>query len=425
MRLIGRRGGAENLSPEDQGLEPCGPFSCNAAKYKFVSWGCYVIYLACSQGLLFRPALPCFPPTASRTMKRTRILGNQDEEQDNSGDDRPPLKKPQAKSIREALARPIPTLDMTKQSSASVTTNPNYVQLNGPSDLKDWDDFTYKVLSPAFSDLLEQEDEFDECKVNSQEKQVTNEDSFQHLASKCCASTLYKPLKTGATKLAQILGYEENHIQSIFFHQFGGSIKSDHGTLLKPDWFIDLTKINPERHIVVGETKCTTQWRIDDWPAEQAQDDDWMWPWRQIATYCQSIESRYGFILVPEGLIATLMYEDQDDSGLPLRIKYKLVPWGANGENKMTVNLSLFFLAMMAMHDGHRPIVTEDKVLPLNIWWKNEDEEGMTYEHHLSGRVVDTLPKGAQARTRPTAPLKDLVPARPLRERRSERNQRK
>lgn len=358
-------------------------------------------------------------------MKRTRIFGDQEEEQDSSGDDRPPLKKPQAKSIREALAGPIPTLDMTKQSSASVTTNPNYVKLNGPSDLKDWDDFTFSVLSPAFSDLLEQEDEFDEDKVNSQEKQVTDEASFQHLANKCCASKLYEPLKMGATKLSQILGYEENHIQSIFSHEFGGSTESDLGTPLKPDWFIDLTKINPKRHIVVGETKCTTQWRIADRPAPQAQDDNWMWPWRQIATYCQSIESRYGFILVPEGLIATLTYRDKSDLAVPLRIKYKVVPWGAHGENKMTVNLSLFFLAMMAMHDGHRPILTEDKVLPLNIWWKNEDKEGITYEHHLSGRVVDTLPKGAQARTRPTGLLKDLVLARPLRERRSQRNRRK
>jgi hypothetical protein len=76
-----------------------------------------------------------------------------------------------------------------------------------------------------------------------------------------------------------------------------------------------------------------------------------------------------------------------------------------------TVNLAIWALAMFALNEGHRPIRSREETLPLNVWWEDTSaaDGSLIYEHHLTGRTLKTLPKGGEARKRPTH-IPDVAP---------------
>jgi hypothetical protein len=133
---------------------------------------------------------------------------------------------------------------------------------------------------------------------------------------------------------------------------------------------------------------------------------NWIWPFRQVLTYCVNNNTRYGYILTPAEAVVLRVYEDPGTPGSPWRVQHAAIPWEWSGEGTLTMNLAIWALYMMSLNDEHRAIRTSDQTLPLNIWWIDPSRNGArpsTYEHHLSGAKVSgsERPEGAEARLRP------------------------
>ncbi|EEU43002.1 uncharacterized protein NECHADRAFT_83683 [Fusarium vanettenii 77-13-4] len=202
------------------------------------------------------------------------------------------------------------------------------------------------------------------------------------------------------------------------------------GTTYKPDWSV----ISPLRlsqnqsfvNVLPGDTKLSKKW----WPTMGREGGtrwaEWQKVITQIVTYMADNNSRYGFILSDECLVALRLtrkrspdtlftgraprataghvryasdasmedgsvYEDTN----PLHWHYEdpeyvTVPWGAHGSNRLTTKLTLWFLAVMATNG--------DKFLDysypdLDSWRSTEDGY---YIHNTSGAKKSRLSRGEQ-----------------------------
>ncbi|RSL71603.1 hypothetical protein CEP54_001202 [Fusarium duplospermum] len=200
------------------------------------------------------------------------------------------------------------------------------------------------------------------------------------------------------------------------------------GTTYKPDWSV----ISPLRlsqdqcfvNILPGDTKLGKKW----WPTMGREGGarwiEWQKVITQIVTYMADNNSRYGFILSDECLVAlrltrkrspdTLftgrtprvttghvrytsdasmedgsMYEDTN----PLHwhyedLEYVTVPWGAHGSNRLTTKLTLWFLAMMATNGD---IFLDYSYPDLDSW---RSTESGYYIHNTSGAKKSRLSRG-------------------------------
>lgn len=122
-------------------------------------------------------------------------------------------------------------------------------------------------------------------------------------------------------------------------------------------------------------------------------------PLEQLATYCRFGETRYGFILTQEELVAFrirrlnpgLLATATDLAKPHAGIEYKSVSWHEYGPDKLTANLAIWALGCMGMNDHHRSMETSDRqplasMVRLTKW--THDEEMMIYRNDISSREI-------------------------------------
>ncbi|KAH6988152.1 hypothetical protein BKA56DRAFT_479076 [Ilyonectria sp. MPI-CAGE-AT-0026] len=195
---------------------------------------------------------------------------------------------------------------------------------------------------------------------------------------------------------------------------------------LEPDWSLvsDFCRDPDGRfaNVLPGETKPHDEWcpsmKDDPRPGKRRE---WQKVMSQATTYMMHNRSRYGFIITDKYLVTlrltrenigpglannrprrktrTAQYASESEGGSgsdhkdddPLTWAYKdpeylIVPWDAHGD-KLTVKLTLWFLAMMATH-GDRYL---DYSYPdLNSWRR----DGNGYVHNTSGAKKSQLAEG-------------------------------
>ncbi|KAI8712754.1 hypothetical protein NCS52_01374400 [Fusarium sp. LHS14.1] len=101
------------------------------------------------------------------------------------------------------------------------------------------------------------------------------------------------------------------------------------------------------------------------------------------ALIVRAADTRYGFILTSNEVVVVRV----STAGMrkAFHVKWQAIPWGASGDGVLTVNLALWFLAMMSLNDDHRPVCKTAELLPLNSWSRSMGSNGqMVYQHHLS-----------------------------------------
>lgn len=122
-------------------------------------------------------------------------------------------------------------------------------------------------------------------------------------------------------------------------------------------------------------------------------------PLKQLASYCRFAETRYGFILTQEELVAfrvrrlnsKLLANTDDHKKAHAGIEYKSVPWDASGTDKLTVNLAIWVLGCMGMNEHHRVMETSDQkplrsMVRLSKW--THDKAKKIYRNDISGREI-------------------------------------
>lgn len=283
-----------------------------------------------------------------------------------------------------------------------VTKDPDYLKVKA-NNIISWPDFTYENIIAATQNALTSggiclADVITERHTSPFE--IENEDAMNDVIKQWNVAICREALKQGAQTVQKALGMVPHDI-TIRFHQKNAMLPTS--TRPKSPDFSIFLKDDQKTVVVWGETKLSSKWNSDARHIHQSWKDNWIWPWRQILSYCVANNTRYGCLVTPEEFVALRIYRNGTDGETPYNIQFQSVPWDNQGQGKLTVNLCLWAMGMLALNEGHRPIVQKDDLLPINIWWKDRDPDGNTeYEHHLTGLRARKMPRCGEAKERPT-----------------------
>lgn len=204
-------------------------------------------------------------------------------------------------------------------------------------------------------------------------------------------------------------------------------------TELKPDWtaydraveklYYSSSRKDPQQPLAfaIGESKMCQKWKsdwihkslaagyIDRNPAPTADGEplqkthdvgvERLRPLEQLATYCRFGETRYGFILTQQELVA-FRVRRLDSRFLPNVVafdkpfagfEYKAVPWNEHGSGKLNANLAIWALGCMGMNDHHRIMETSGgqplgSMVRLTKW--THEAVRQVYRNDISGREI-------------------------------------
>lgn len=300
----------------------------------------------------------------------------------------------------ELLTAPNPVLDLKRQPRGAVTSNYHYENIKS-NQILPWRDFSFQNIKAAYGHLFELGPfTSDALDVKGSPARVERESDIDNITFGWCQQICRLPIKAGAERTQRILGLETIDV-SIRQQGMTSQDSGSDGAKKKPDWSVFLNNGSDKRTLLVwGENKCSSKWSSD---RTQCPDENWIWPWRQLLTYCANSNVRYGFLLTPEELVVVRVYRVGTDPETRWWLQYKSIPWADRGRNMMTVNLAIWSLTMMSVNEGHRFIQSPEWTLPLTVWWVDVDRRGVaTYEHHLSGYTTSSKPSNADIRKRPT-----------------------
>lgn len=295
-----------------------------------------------------------------------------------------------------------PNLKKEDQQFGYVTKNQDYAPLLD-DNIDTWEDFTYNNILAAFHDILQKDEVLQASVINDRDGSpsvIVSEDSIDDVTSWWNVQVCRAPLKKGAAAIQQQLGLPES---SVTFQLNKGAVltHNNNGTTGKPDWVIfnrDKDGVTP---LVCGENKLSTKWNSDKDKLLTKYKENWIWPFRQVLTYCIATDTRYGCILTPDEAVVIRVYLNGSNPPRRWNVQYKSIPWDDSG-NKLTINLGIWALGMMAINSGHRPIAPKPDTLPLNVWWITRTKKGKeAYEHHLSSCIAETRPSNADIRPQP------------------------
>ncbi|KAF7545061.1 hypothetical protein G7046_g9649 [Stylonectria norvegica] len=239
--------------------------------------------------------------------------------------------------ISVILTKANPILQVMPATSLDNTTSQGYAAVDY-SDVVDWADFTLLNIKAMLRDLLSAHVKPSTVgePSDSQSNICGGEESVDTVVDKWCVEVVRPALKHGA-----------EHIQR--------STRAKQASI-HPDWTVHQEK---DRVKIV-----------------------------LLATYCKATETRYGFLITPDELVACRFHQLPDAS--KLGVHYKAVPWENHGRDKMTVNLAIWALSMLAVDPEQRKMVAEDALLPLNSWHPvNADGTG-GFSHYLTRQILQS-----------------------------------
>ncbi|KJR86651.1 uncharacterized protein SPSK_02610 [Sporothrix schenckii 1099-18] len=152
--------------------------------------------------------------------------------------------------------------------------------------------------------------------------------------------------------------------------------------------------------LVVGLCRTSVKWQgstlIKD-PLNAPNEQKW--PVRQLANLCAKAGTRYGYIQTDQELVAccfgatppsktTEAWSDWTARVMPVPWNTELVEQSevSNGaravlESYLTSELSLWWLCMLSLSDGHRQLVKTDEIVPIDAWQPLELADGSAWAH--------------------------------------------
>lgn len=334
-------------------------------------------------------------------------------------------------TVFDHLTAPNPEVDVSHEATGGNTKSHSYTMVRD-SDVTVWHDFNLETIRAAFGDLLQlamsEEDESakevgpplaDELVPNSQ-RAIFTEVDVDRVCEAWCTRVVRGGIKRCADTLRDRLGLDRQAAPSLM--RRGVTLKGvdqNGGTcLFLPDWAVFSRKPQPssasssssssarvtQLTYVVGDSKLDAKWRSSwlDPDAEQLtleQKKESVWPLRQLATYCRSANTRYGFVITMHELVVFRAHDLPSLGTQAAGLEYRAVPWeNGGGDGQLTVNLAIWALSMMALNDQFRGFVDRASGYDsLGAWRRTtargEEESGepATLRHVLSGRLRDEM----------------------------------
>lgn len=245
-------------------------------------------------------------------------------------------------------------------------------------EVSNWTDFNLETLMEAYGDIL------------SEQVQVTNHAPTDMLSIRSIADVktvgqrfifpiLQNTVEAGARHIGIRLG---RHLPAFEFRP-SLSLKG-----LCPAFTLISSS---DEALLVSCVQYAKQWNSSDLLGIS---DSAKHPIGRLVTYCRTADTRYGFVLTSNEVVVVRVSK----AGTPrtFHVEWQAIPWDASGDNVLTVNLALWFLAMMSLNDDHRSICPSTELLPLNSWSRSVRSDGqVVYQHPLSMRKRFDLPPSA------------------------------
>ncbi|RSL41473.1 hypothetical protein CEP54_015816 [Fusarium duplospermum] len=283
-------------------------------------------------------------------------------------------------SLQTILTKASPPI----QDESSPPTNVPLAKTAAPVnsfEVTRWADFNLATLMEAYRDILNEQ-------VQVKNHAPTELPSIRYLADlktvaqSCIFPTLQYTTEAGARHIGIRLG---RHLPTIDFRP---SLRLTGDQTCYPAFTL---RSGDEKAHIVGCVQFAKQWHSSDLLGTSSVAKR---PIGRLITCCRNANTRYGFIFTSSEVVVIRLSES--DTTTPFHVEWQAIPWDASGDNVLTVNLALWFLAMMSLNEDHRPICHPTELLPLNTWSRSVNPDGQViYQHHLSMRKRFDLPAGA------------------------------
>lgn len=260
-----------------------------------------------------------------------------------------------------------------------------------------WDDFTIENLNASYGDILDQHIPEGELKVPNPNTaldptKITKARDINRLiiwSDGVLGPTLEfarakKGLETGTVLRRRIASIEAIGITPLVRDKkTGRRAKVDH--LVELDHYRLPTLISglgrpsssfPARHLANGGIPS----------------DEDMWPLRRLANLCYHSETRYGYIVTEEDLVACCFNADNPKSSLSIwSVAIMPVAWTKAGEGQLTTDLALWWLSMLAISGPeNRRLVRPEHMTRINAWEEaHMDDGGNWVRRHKYSNVLE------------------------------------
>lgn len=237
-------------------------------------------------------------------------------------------------SIEYVLTYENPRLNTSKQDLGPVTKHDNFAPLTS-DDITPWNDFTYDNIVAAYSHVLNSEDVVADVWEDREGSPFTIEETTVDNPTLLWNSRVCRqPLKKAAAKIQQNLGLPEMKI-TMKVHVKEVTVG---GQQVTPDWSIYIHDANEGTQLVWGVNKLSSRWNSDILKLERLSRENWIWPFRQVLTYCIASDTRYGCPQTPDELVVLRAHKTNNEGW---GIEYKSIPWENSGPKTLTVNLGI------------------------------------------------------------------------------------
>ena len=349
-------------------------------------------------------------------------------------------------SLLDYLRIKNPKLDASATRPGQNTSS-KVNRFDEPKRIAEWNDFEYDVLQSIYGGSLRRTLEHSfELNVPTVPRfpfrRLCDEDSFESLVVIWNQSVVSNALSAAQGHL------RIRKAQKIYMGK--GSLATWPGETnvrRRPDWAAvndasrNARSKSESRNLLPGETKLSKKWSslaINQGDIEEADmKENWYQPLAQIFTYCVRNNARYGYIITDKELVVfrvgPIHHSDETDwrlsydkraeySDMELGTKgskwkkvesvepnvramdsgfmeYKVIPWARpakssqSGSMKMTVNLALWWLHMLAMNEN--AIEAKYTALKDSEWNMLADVETQTQSSSFTESQDDSQEKQA------------------------------
>lgn len=328
------------------------------------------------------------------------------------------------KRVIDVLEMKNPELTVKPGGRKTSTKNKDYVQIS-LEHVRPLRGFEPTNIHAMYEDLLAMEiprkgiDLRRISKIQRKEFVVsTREEVMYDMGLKWFPETVKKCIKTTASTLQNTLkvprkDYTVENQYCIQLKKLKRNEKDLTSSEIRADWAVVSSNTGDPLADIVGDSKrcpCFKPHLLDrvsdtydhiDFEKEQDLVDPdtrhLIWALKQTGTYALLCKSRYSFIFTPETTTVLrffLIKEDAFPANTVLGVEYDWFPYSNHGPGSMTLNKAIWTVTMMIQNRRHRDIVSEDKMLDLDLWYRCNVNGKSYYVHHLSEAVKDQTPPG-------------------------------
>ncbi|KAI0376490.1 hypothetical protein F5Y04DRAFT_210840 [Hypomontagnella monticulosa] len=353
-------------------------------------------------------------------------------------------------SFLEYLTLPNPEPD-SSQCKEGYSSKSSY--LYRPDDVQPWKDLTLESLEMNYKDILRQP--MDEPRVRNareispEKARLYEESSIQALAAYWNEEVVQHVLNGTRSILHQKLPDGPFNDGKIYFTRNLGQahIKDGKGIYQRPDWCLyqqkGVAKTKRHKNLLPGDIKPAKKWK-SEWinSSKETEKRKANLVLAQIAKYMFLGNTRYGFVLSEEELVAMRLSKftrdtqsldelaqtdtelakqlmestwglERDPDGsygdterrTGILLEYCRIPWDASGTGSFTVNLTLWWLSVLAVQGA--PIKQAGLYTPLHAKTRG-DSPAWT---DTADSKPSQEPRSTKSRTRPKRKAPEMLEA--------------